>query len=127
MSFKSVVHAIVEDLEKVGPLVPAYGQLIQFGAGLASAATAEKVGQAEQVVYDRLGALSKLVIDAQTMGDAVGLTGEQKRNMIATQAIQIFADLPLLKGHTPDDAEDAKAKVAALMGAFNDVLKCYKA
>jgi hypothetical protein len=127
MSFKSVVHAIVEDIEKVGGLVPAYGQLIQLGAGLASASTAEKVGQVEQVVYDRFGALSKLVIDAQAMGDAVGLTGEQKRSMIATQAVQILADLPILKGHTPDDPEDAKAKVAAMMGAINDVLKCYKA
>jgi hypothetical protein len=79
-----------------------------------------------QTVEDKLLLATKIVMDAEVMGQAIGAPGTQKAAMAAPAIFQLLLDLPVLNGKKPKDPVQAKAAATALGGALADFLNCFE-
>lgn len=114
------VSSFVSVLKKVG-------QVILFAEGL------EKVYKpflqiipGEAKVADKLDLLTKLVVDAEVMGQAIQAPGSQKAAMLAPAAFQLLLDLPILQGKKPKDPAQAKLDAAAVGAAVAKFLNNFE-
>lgn len=77
-------------------------------------------------VNDRLDQATKIVIDAEVMGQAISAPGTQKAKMAGGPMFQLLMDLPILQGKKPKDPVKAKADAQALSGALAEFLNNFE-
>lgn len=76
---------------------------------------------------DKLELATKIVTDAEVMGQALGVPGAQKAKMAAGPMFQLLLDIPILQGKKPKDPAQARADAEALGGALAKFLNNFEA
>ena len=115
-------------LKKFGQLVvgadqkvPQYSELAQTIALLTPGDGDDKaIAKATAIVQDGLVRFQNIILDAEVAGQALGVPGADKAKMAAPALMQLFLDLPFLKGKKPKNPDSAKVKAAALGSALAD-------
>jgi hypothetical protein len=78
-------------------------------------------------IEDKLETATKIITDAEIMGQALGVAGPQKASMAAGPMFQLLLDLPIIQGKKPKDPVKAKADAEALGGALAEFLNNFEA
>jgi len=118
MNFTSILKKIGQGIATATGLYNAYAPLVQAVAPSTTSAVAK--------IADRLDLATKIVIDAEIMGQAINAPGTQKAAMAAGPMFQLLLDLPILQGKKPKDPEKAKADAEKLGGALADFLNDFE-
>ncbi len=127
MSFLSVLKKIGQEVNAASAFVPVYGQLLQATTALIPGDREDKaIAKGIAVTTDGLTRFQNIVVDAEVFGQAIGVKGADKAIGAAPAILQLFLDLPVIKGRKPKDAEVTKADAAALGGALAKFLNGFE-
>ncbi len=119
MSFLSVLKKIGQKVVGGGEQFNAYGSLATGIVALTPGIKDDQVvAAAISAANDGLVRFQKIIIDAEIFGQALEIPGNLKAVGAAPAIVQLFMDLPIIKGRKPKDPEVTKADAAALGGAL---------
>jgi hypothetical protein len=119
MSFTSVLKKIGQVFNSAEKAVPAYGQLALLATALTpNTKDDEIVAKGLAIANDGLVRFQNIIVDAEIVGQALGMPGSQKAAAAAPAILQLFLDLPIIKGKKPKDPAQSKLDAAELGGAL---------
>lgn len=78
-------------------------------------------------IEDRMEMATKIVTDAEIMGQAIQAPGTQKAVMAAPAMFQLLLDLPVLRGRKPKDPVQAKQDAQEVGAALAKFLNNFEA
>ncbi len=126
--FVSILKKIGSAFVSANDKVPAYVALAQAGVALSGNPSAiNSVNLASGLINDGLVRFQNIILDAEIMGQAISAPGTQKSVMAAPAILQLFLDLPILKGKDPKDADQSRIDAAELGGALAKFLNGFEA
>ncbi len=128
------MNKFVSILKKIGLAVLGAQTQIQPYASIAQAVAALSKGDADDkavakataVINDGLVKFQDIILDAEVMGQALALPGSQKATMAAPAVMQLFMDLPILRGKKPVDPAQTKLDAEALGAALAKFMNGYE-
>jgi hypothetical protein len=127
MSFLSILKKIGQEANKFDEAIPIIGSYAHMATSLIPGDRDDKaVDAALQFAQDGLVRFQNIILDAEVFGQAAGVPGPQKAIGVAPAVLQLFLDLPVIKGKRPKDPEVTKADAAALGGALAKFLNGFE-
>ncbi len=119
MSFLSVLKKIGQKVIGADEQIKEYTPIAQMFTSLIPGDKDDKIVNAALLAAnDGLVRFQKIILDVEVIGQEMQLQGSVKAAMAAPAIVQLFMDLPIIKGRKPKDPEVTKADAAALGGAL---------
>ncbi len=123
MSFLSVLKKIGQKVIGGGEQVKEYGAIAQTIAALTDSDKDDKiVAKALSFANDGLVKFQNIILDIEVIGQEMMIPGPMRAVAVAPAILQLFMDLPVIKGKKFKNPETAKVKAAALAAAFADLM-----